>query len=68
MEGKKMNSEDKMVQITFKRQRKKRHLELRRLNRKEREMVETYWAGRGVTRARGLHRELTRLRSPASHG
>lgn len=46
-----MSREDKMVQITFERQRKKRDLELIRLNRNEREMVKTYWASPCVTHA-----------------
>lgn len=52
-----MNGEDKMIQITFKRQRKRRGLELPRLRRNEREMVELLWVGLGATKA-GVLTEL----------
>lgn len=42
MEGKKMNRADKMVQIALKRQRKKKDVELLRLNKRGREMVKIY--------------------------
>lgn len=51
-----MNREDKMIQITFKRQRKKRGLELLRLRRNEREMVELLWMGLDATTPGGSHR------------
>lgn len=60
-----MNGEDKMIQITFKRQRKRRGLELLRLRRNEREMVELLWVGLGATTA-GVLTELTKLHSPPS--
>lgn len=54
-----------MIQITFKRQRKQRGLELLRLRRNEREMVELLWVGLGATTA-GVLTELTKLHSPPS--
>lgn len=50
-----------MIQTTFKRQRKKRDLELIRLNRNGTEMVKIYCAGLRVAHTQGLHTELTRL-------